>query len=106
MSTQTNKIREAGNAMRKQLGRICEIQLADGMVNSAIKSGNACEKWDAALSELEAQPSAPTVDQIMEVVRKEVNDYCSACVDGGRVPLNRTAVLFQIENRLTNLLNP
>ena len=39
----------AGNAMRKELGRICEMQLADGMVNSALKSGSACDAWDAAL---------------------------------------------------------
>ncbi len=43
------------------------------------------------------------VDAVMKIVRKEVNDYCSACISMGTQPINRTAVLFQIENRINNL---
>ena len=40
-------MREAGNKMRRELGKLCEMQLADGMLNSAKKSGSAIAAWDA-----------------------------------------------------------
>lgn len=64
-----DKIREAGNAMRRELGKICEAQLRDGMMNSAIKSGAACDKWDKALAELD-KPAEPDK-------RRELTDEAS-----------------------------
>jgi len=64
-----NNIKEAGNAMRRELGKLCEMQIADGMWASARKSDAACTAWDKALSELSQCERVFTESEVRAMLR-------------------------------------
>ncbi len=56
------KFIRVGNKMRKRLGDMAEIQLADGLINSAIQLSNPCNEWDELLIAAKSAGYTPTTE--------------------------------------------
>ena len=71
MSTQTDTIRKALDVIWKELDAISGLpSYAHVAVERARRIDKARDQITGIVSELDAQPSAPTVDEVMDVVKQ------------------------------------